>query len=140
MHAFSVKYFSPTTNLCIIRVGRDHHKIAWGTVTLLKTLQGKSYIPNVIHVSGWSIDNTHHVNMLYPWTPTGTIKQAQLAAITHNREAVTLLRSQAKIPCAFFSFTFTTRQLKASTRTAMYQHTYDQYLETSTNEIEALQD
>lgn len=48
----TVKYFSPTTNLCIIRVGRDHHRIAWGAVTLVKKLQGKTYLPNVIHLSG----------------------------------------------------------------------------------------
>ncbi|KAH8118195.1 hypothetical protein DFH11DRAFT_1687191 [Phellopilus nigrolimitatus] len=100
--SLTVKYFSPTTNLCIIRVGRDHHRIAWGAVTLLKKLQGKVYIPNVIHVSG-------------------TIKHAQLAAITHNRESVARLRAQSKLP-------------------VMYQSKYDDYLETSTNEIGALQD
>ncbi|TDL25765.1 hypothetical protein BD410DRAFT_837228 [Rickenella mellea] len=100
--SLTVKYFSPTTNLSIIRVAREHHRIAWGAVTLLKALQGKPYIPNVIHVSG-------------------TIKQAQLAAITHNREAVARLRAQAKLP-------------------AMYQSTYDEYLDSSTKEIEALQD
>lgn len=47
-----VKYFSPTTNICIIRVARDHYRIAWGAVTLLKKLQGKVYLPNVVHVSG----------------------------------------------------------------------------------------
>lgn len=48
----TVKYFSPTTNLCIIRVARDHHRIAWAAVTLITKLQGKTYVPNVIHVSG----------------------------------------------------------------------------------------
>ena len=50
----SVKYFSPITNVCIVRVGRDHHRIAWGAVTLLTSLGGKRYIPQVIHVSGGS--------------------------------------------------------------------------------------
>ena len=49
---FLVKYFSPTTNLCIIRVARDHHNMAWAAVTLLTTIEGMRYIPNVIHLSG----------------------------------------------------------------------------------------
>ena len=49
---FSVKYFSPTTNVCIIRVARDQHNIAWGALTLLTSIEGGKYIPNVIHVSG----------------------------------------------------------------------------------------
>ena len=47
-----VKYFSPTTNLCIIRVGRDHHNIAWAALTLLTAIEGVRYIPNVVHISG----------------------------------------------------------------------------------------
>ena len=75
----SVKYFSPTTNLCIVRVAREHHNIAWGAVTLIRKLEGKLHIPHVLHVSG-------------------TIKHAQLAAVTHNRESVARLRAQAKLP------------------------------------------
>jgi ribonuclease P/MRP protein subunit POP5 len=48
----AVKYHSPTTNVCIIRVARDHHRIAWGAVTLLTSIEGHKYIPNVVHVSG----------------------------------------------------------------------------------------
>jgi ribonuclease P/MRP protein subunit POP5 len=47
-----VKYYSPTTNVCIIRVARDQHRIAWGAVTLLSSIEGQKYIPNVVHVSG----------------------------------------------------------------------------------------
>jgi ribonuclease P/MRP protein subunit POP5 len=49
-----VKYHSPTTNICIIRVARDHHRIAWGAITLLHSIQGQQYIPYVIRVSGRS--------------------------------------------------------------------------------------
>jgi ribonuclease P/MRP protein subunit POP5 len=49
---FKVKYFSPTTNICIIRVARDQHKIAWGALTLLTSIEGTRYLPNVVHVSG----------------------------------------------------------------------------------------
>lgn len=48
----AVKYYSPTTNVCIIRVARDQHRIAWGAVTLLSSIEGQKYIPNVVHVSG----------------------------------------------------------------------------------------
>jgi len=67
--SLNVKYFSPATNICIIRVARDPYRIAWGAVTYLSSIDGQKYIPNVIHVSG-------------------TIKHAQLAAINHNREVI----------------------------------------------------
>ncbi|KAL5526719.1 POP5 [Sanghuangporus sanghuang] len=82
--SLTVKYFSPTTNLCIIRVARDHHRIAWGAVTCIRKMQDRVYLPNVIHVSG-------------------TIKHAQLAAIQHNREAVARLRAQSKLPAMYQS-------------------------------------
>ncbi|KAJ7137939.1 hypothetical protein C8R44DRAFT_828445 [Mycena epipterygia] len=100
--SMTVKYYSPTTNICIIRVARDQHKIAWGGLTLLTAIEGTRYIPNVIHLSG-------------------TIKHVQLAAISHNREVVARYRAQAKTPSA-------------------YQDSYEDYLQTSSMEIEALQD
>lgn len=48
----TVKYFSPATNICIIRVARDPYRIAWGAVTYLSSIDGQKYIPNVVHVSG----------------------------------------------------------------------------------------
>lgn len=51
----AVKYFSPTTNICIIRVARDPHRVAWGAVTYLSSIDGQRYIPNVVHVSGQPI-------------------------------------------------------------------------------------
>ncbi|GLB44779.1 putative component of ribonuclease P, a protein complex that generates mature tRNA molecules by cleaving their 5'-ends [Lyophyllum shimeji] len=80
--SLNVKYYSPTTNICIIRVARDHHRIAWGAVTLLSAIEGVRYIPNVVHVSG-------------------TIKHAQLAAIAHNREVIARYRALAKTPAAY---------------------------------------
>ena len=47
-----VKYFSPTTNLCIIRVAREHHRMAWGAVTLLSQINGMYCIPHMVHLSG----------------------------------------------------------------------------------------
>ncbi|KAJ7355827.1 hypothetical protein DFH08DRAFT_690926, partial [Mycena albidolilacea] len=76
--SITVKYYSPTTNICIIRVARDHHKIAWGALTLMTAVEGTRYIPNVIHLSA------------------GTIKHVQLAAVAHNREVIARFRAQAK--------------------------------------------
>ncbi|KAF5381889.1 hypothetical protein D9757_007556 [Collybiopsis confluens] len=100
--SLTVKYYSPVTNICIIRVGRDQHKIAWGGLTLLESVQGVRCIPYVIHLSG-------------------TIKHAQLAAITHNRQVIARYRAKAKAPAA-------------------YRDSYESYLESSTQEIEAMQD
>ncbi|KIK03771.1 hypothetical protein K443DRAFT_652008 [Laccaria amethystina LaAM-08-1] len=100
--SLTVKYFSPTTNICIIRVGRDHHQVAWAGLTLLTSITGFRYIPNVVHLSG-------------------TIRHAQLAAIAHNREVIGRYRALAKTPTS-------------------YQDSHEKYLETSTAEIEALQD
>ncbi|KAF7314325.1 Ribonuclease P/MRP protein subunit POP5 [Mycena kentingensis (nom. inval.)] len=80
--SLSVKYYSPTTNVCIIRVGRDHHQIAWGAVTLLTSIDGRRYIPSVVHLSG-------------------TIKHTQLAAVAHNREVVARFRAQAKTASSY---------------------------------------
>ncbi|TFK50183.1 hypothetical protein OE88DRAFT_1713284 [Heliocybe sulcata] len=81
-YSLTVKYFSPTTNICIIRVGRDQHKIAWGAVTLLSTIEGRRFIPNVVQVSG-------------------TIKHAQFAAIQHNHIVVARYRALAKTPAGY---------------------------------------
>jgi len=72
-----VKYYSPVTNICIIRTPRDHHRIAWGAVTLMTSLEGVRYIPRVIKVSG-------------------TIKKVQLAAIQHDHEEISRIRTSPK--------------------------------------------
>ncbi|KAH9918901.1 uncharacterized protein BXZ73DRAFT_92128 [Epithele typhae] len=100
--SLTVKYFSPKTNLCIIRVAREPHKIAWASVTLVTAVDGRRCVPHVVHVSG-------------------TIKQAQLAAIRHNREVVARYRARANVPVG-------------------YQDSYEEYLRTSAQEIEGLQD
>jgi len=33
-------------------VARDQHNIAWGALTLLTSIEGTRYLPNVVHVSG----------------------------------------------------------------------------------------
>ncbi|KAI0090176.1 hypothetical protein BDY19DRAFT_756895 [Irpex rosettiformis] len=100
--SLTIKYYSPTTNVCIIRVARDQHPIAWAGVTLMANIEGRRYIPNVVHLSG-------------------TIKQAQMAAITHNRAVIAQYRAKAK-------------------RSASYHDSYNDFLQSSTQEIEALRD
>ncbi|KAF8813543.1 hypothetical protein BYT27DRAFT_7251069 [Phlegmacium glaucopus] len=101
--SLTVKYYSPATNVCIIRVARDHHNIAWGALTLLTSIEGLRFIPNVVHVSGKYL--FYH----------------SLATIAHNREVVARYRALVKTSVA-------------------YQDSYDTFLESSTREIEALQD
>ena len=69
----------------------------------------------------------------------GTIKHVQLAAITHNREAIARYRALARTPSNTFNHPFLCFSLIISW-TAGYQDSYDTYLEKSTAEIEALQD
>ncbi|KAF9000624.1 hypothetical protein BDQ17DRAFT_1426969 [Cyathus striatus] len=64
--SLTVKYFSPMTNICIIRVVREQHKITWGAVTLLTSIEGIKYIQKVVH-------------------PSGSIKHVQRAAIAYNK-------------------------------------------------------
>jgi RNase P/RNase MRP subunit POP5 len=61
----TVKYFSPATNICIIRVARDPHRIAWGAVTYLSSIEGQQYIPNVVHVSGQSYPLSAYLPLIH---------------------------------------------------------------------------
>lgn len=80
--SLNIKYYSPRTNMCIIRVARDHHRIAWASVTLLSSIEGHKYIPNVVHISG-------------------TIKKAQITAIQHNRDVIARYRALARTPAGY---------------------------------------
>ena len=93
---FTVKYFSPTTNICIIRVARDQHNIAWGALTLLTSIEGTRYLPNVVHVSGNVFCLRIHCHNFDDYL--GTIRHAQLAAIAHNREVIARYRTIANNP------------------------------------------
>lgn len=81
------------------------------------------------------------VQLIFLTFMLGTIKHAQLAAIEHNRVSVARLRAQSKLPGKFFYFiSYVTRLKFFSVPKAMYQSQYDEYLETSTKEIDALRD
>jgi len=70
--SLQVKYFSPTTNLSIVRVAREPYRTAWAGITLMTAIKKQRCIPHVEHVSG-------------------TLKKVQLEAIRYNRVLVARL-------------------------------------------------
>ncbi|TEB31545.1 hypothetical protein FA13DRAFT_332720 [Coprinellus micaceus] len=80
--SLTIKYFSPQTSVGIIRVSREHHKVAWAALTMLTSIDGVRYLPNLVHLSG-------------------TIKHAQLSAIEHNRVVIARYRALAKTPAGY---------------------------------------
>ncbi|KAJ9121709.1 hypothetical protein QFC22_002329 [Naganishia vaughanmartiniae] len=50
--SMQVKYYSPTTSLCIIRVAREHIRTAWTGLSFVNTIAGQSVVPRVVAVSG----------------------------------------------------------------------------------------
>jgi len=74
--SLQVKYFSPITNICIIRIGRNNHRTVWGGITLMTALKNRPCIPHVLHVSG-------------------TLKKTQLATIKYNRVLVARIQARS---------------------------------------------
>lgn len=50
-----VKYFSPHTNIGIVRISREELHIVWGALTFIKELKGRSCMIKVIHTSGMPV-------------------------------------------------------------------------------------
>ncbi|KAG0328958.1 hypothetical protein BG000_000261 [Podila horticola] len=73
----TLKYFSPHTNIGIIRISREELHIVWGALTFIKELKGRSCMIKVIHTSG-------------------TIKKCQLTTIRYDRDRIMFLRNQAQ--------------------------------------------
>ncbi|KAH8915781.1 hypothetical protein BT69DRAFT_1243626 [Atractiella rhizophila] len=73
-----VKYYSPVTNLSIIRCSREGHKHIWAALTLLRSIKGQPVIAQVLHVGG-------------------TIRKTQQAAIVHNRTLILGFKDGEKI-------------------------------------------
>lgn len=48
----SVKYFSPQTSKGIVRVSRDHYRLVWTVLTLMKELRGRPVVIRVVRVGG----------------------------------------------------------------------------------------
>ncbi|KAI8616285.1 hypothetical protein BC830DRAFT_1041895, partial [Chytriomyces sp. MP71] len=71
--ALSVKYYSPMTGVGIVRVQRDMCKQVWAALTMLTEVQGVKCLLSVFHVSG-------------------TIKQAQISTIQHDKDLLLKLK------------------------------------------------
>lgn len=48
----TVKYFSPQTSKGIVRVSRDHYRLVWTVLSLMKELKGKPIVIRVVKVGG----------------------------------------------------------------------------------------
>ncbi|KAK3831772.1 MAG: hypothetical protein JOS17DRAFT_684277 [Linnemannia elongata] len=74
----TLKYFSPHTNVGILRISREEMHIVWGALTFINQLKGRPCIIKVIHTSG-------------------TIKKCQLTTIKYDRDRIMFLRNQAQL-------------------------------------------
>ena len=94
-----VKYFSPATNLCVIRVARGPAtSTAWAALVMLDRVgtgagsgEGRKVIPHVIHVSGTPPFVSFSLldgDVTPGCRGVGTLKHAQIAAVEWNREAI----------------------------------------------------
>jgi len=113
--SLAVKYFSPATNLCILRVARGSAtNTTWAALVLLNRVgpgagngEGRKVVPHVIHVSG-------------------TLKHAQIATVEWNRE--TIARAKAGV------------NVYGVAPQHENSNSFIAHLETSMQEIEKLQD
>lgn len=48
----SVKYFSPQTSTGIVRVPREHYRLVWTVLSLIKEVKGRPVVVRVVRVSG----------------------------------------------------------------------------------------
>lgn len=76
--SMNVKYFSPLTNLGIVRIGRDHHRMLWAALTFMNSLKKLSCCIRVIHLGG-------------------TIKSTQKQAIEYNKRKIKELNDANKL-------------------------------------------
>jgi len=103
------------TGMIILRVARDHFRIIWGAVTLLTSIDGQKVLPYVVHCSG-------------------TIKHVQFAAIKYNKVLVARMRSNEEKNAVNTSSLPNVGNFKS------VSGRYEDLLEQSAREIEALQD
>lgn len=50
--SLAVKHFSPETSTGIVRVSREHYRIVWAALTLIRELKGQDVVIRVVRVSG----------------------------------------------------------------------------------------
>ncbi|KAH6565002.1 hypothetical protein BASA50_008971 [Batrachochytrium salamandrivorans] len=73
--SLQVKYYSPFTNLAIIRVNRDYVRLLWACITFTTAIRRRTCLIHVVHLSG-------------------TIKLVQKQAIKRNKIAISSLKSK----------------------------------------------
>ncbi|KAF9169676.1 hypothetical protein BGX21_001706 [Mortierella sp. AD011] len=74
----TLKYFSPHTNIGILRISREEVHTVWSALTFIRELKGNPCIIKVLHTSG-------------------TIKSCQLTTIRYDRDRIMFLRNQAQL-------------------------------------------
>lgn len=72
----SIKYFSNATSTGILRVGRDHFRLAWGALSYISHIGDHRVVINITRVSG-------------------TIKKCEQAAIKKNKHSIRERRTKA---------------------------------------------
>jgi hypothetical protein len=136
------------TQTCIIKVGREHVRIARGAVTLLTNIDGIGVLPVVWCCSG-RLDELLPDSLFMFATQRpykGTIKKLQITAIEHNRAVIARFRARVaeengdgtsdirgKLPVVRLYDAMLTRRLPPG-------DPYSSYLGSSTQELERLQD
>ncbi|CCJ30855.1 unnamed protein product, partial [Pneumocystis jirovecii] len=64
--SLSIKYYSPATCIGILRIARQHYRLVWAALTLVKIIHNQHVIIRVLRVNG-------------------TMKSAEMYLIEHNR-------------------------------------------------------
>jgi hypothetical protein len=132
-----VKYFSSTTNLCIIRVGREHVRTAWGAVTLLGVIEGQKVLPNVAHVSGTNLANISATNSKLSYRDHQASTIGSYSTQSRNGGQVYGECSSAwSVVAAWVNSQVLTPAVVIGLRI----DNYDKFLDDSSHEIRALQD
>ncbi|CAG8781205.1 25242_t:CDS:2 [Racocetra persica] len=67
--SLNVKYYSPHTNIGLLRVSRDHYRIVWCALTFITQINSRTCTIRVLHVGG-------------------TIKQCQTSVIEYDMEQI----------------------------------------------------
>eukprot|EP00808_Paulinella_micropora_P003492 g75663.t1 len=79
LQPLQVKYFSNTTNLCIVRASRDDYRLVWACATLLTSINGTPACLRSLYLGG-------------------TLRTCQRAAIAYNEQLLKAMQVTAPVP------------------------------------------
>lgn len=82
----TVKYWSQTTGLAIVRTSRPTLPVVWGAVTFIRAIKEVACCARVIHVGGKPSRLYVESFRLGLYGGLGTIRKTQQAAIRYDRE------------------------------------------------------